>query len=134
MKEKNFIIILRVSSIILITAFIAVILPYDIMNQIHQLIGLGKLPQSPILDYLARTVSFFYGIHGVLLLYISFNLIKYLKILKLLIILGFIFGITLFFIDLNAPLPLQWTLVEGPTVITLNIVFYLFIKSIEKEK
>ena len=71
--ENTLIIILRLSGIMLVTAFIAVFLPYEMMARIHEQMGLGHLPQIPILDYLARSVSLFYGIHGVMILYISFN-------------------------------------------------------------
>jgi hypothetical protein len=99
MKKKTLIIILRLSGLMLVTAFVAVFLPYETMAKIHQQIGLGSMPQLPILDYLARSVSFFYGIHGVIVLYISFNLMRYLQFLKLLCYLGFVFGIALFIID-----------------------------------
>ncbi len=134
MNEKFLKIILRISGIMLIAAFGAVLLPYDIMNQIHQNFGLGSLPRAPILDYLARSVSMFYGIHGVIVLYISFDLVKYLKFLKLLCYLGFVFGITLFFIDINAPMPLYWSLSEGPFVIFLNGVIFFLAIQLERKK
>jgi hypothetical protein len=133
LKEKILIIILRLSGLLLITAFIAVLLPYDTMDRIHQQLGLGNLPQAPIVDYLARSVSFFYGMHGVIVLYISFNLRKYLSLLKLLCFLGFLFGITLFLIDINAPMPARWTFAEGPIVVTLNLVVYILVKMLERE-
>jgi hypothetical protein len=133
MNEKTLIIILRISGLLLITAFIAVFLPYETMASIHQLIGLGNLPHLPILDYLARSVSFFYGIHGVIVLYISFNLMRYLQLLKLLCYLGFSFGIALFFIDLTAPMPAYWSFGEGPIVVSLNMVIYLLVIMLEKE-
>ena len=77
MKEKFLIIILRVSGLLLVTAFIAVFLPYETMTKIHRQIGLGEMPQLPILAYLARSVSLFYAIHGIILLYISFYSLQY---------------------------------------------------------
>jgi len=133
MKEKVLIIIMRLSGLLLVTAFIAVFLPYETMAVIHKKIGLGHFPQVPILDYLARSVSFFYGIHGVLILYISFNLVRYLPLLKLLCYLGFAFGIALFFIDMNAPMPAKWAFSEGPMVISINLVIYVFALMFERE-
>ena len=103
------------------------------MARIHHQIGLGNLPQLPIVDYLARSVSFFYGIHGVIVLYISFNLMRYLQFLKLLCYLGFVFGITLFIIDMTAPMPPYWAFGEGPFVMSLNMVVYILVKMIERE-
>jgi hypothetical protein len=132
-KEKILVIILRLSGLMLITAFTAVFLPYEMMASIHFQIGLGTMPQLPILDYLARSVSMFYGIHGVIVIYISFNLNMYLQFLKLLCYLGLLFGLSLFFIDINASMPSYWTFGESPIVVLLNLVIYVFVIMIEKE-
>jgi hypothetical protein len=134
MKKKTLIIILRLSGLMLVTAFVAVFLPYETMAKIHQQIGLGSMPQLPILDYLARSVSFFYGIHGVIVLYISFNLMRYLQFLKLLCYLGFVFGIALFIIDIKAPMPANWAFSEGPLIVSLNLVVYVLVIMLEREK
>ena len=132
--EKTLITILRISGLMLITAFIAVVLPYETMARIHYMMGLGNLPQIPILDYLARSVSFFYGMHGVIILYISFNLMRYLQFLKLFCYLGFAFGIALFIIDMTAPMPSYWSFGEGPFVVSLNIVVYFLVGRLERQK
>lgn len=133
MKKKALITILRLSGLLLITAFIAAFLPYETMAKIHEQIGLGNFPKLPILDYLARSVSLFYGIHGVIVLYISFDIMRYLKFLKLLCYLGFVFGIALFFIDINAPMPANWAYSEGPLIVSLNLMVYSLVVMIEKE-
>ena len=133
MREKVLIIVLRLSGLLLVTAFVAVFLPYEMMASIHHQIGLGLFPQLPILDYLARSVSLFYGIHGVIVLYISFNVMKYLQFLKLLCYLGFVFGIALFVIDINAPMPSSWSFSEGPLIVSLNLVVYVIVIMLEKE-
>jgi hypothetical protein len=126
-------IILRLSGLLLVTAFIAIFLPYDTMNIIHQQMELGILPQTPIVDYLARSLSLFYGIHGIITLYISFNLKRYLSILKLLCIIGTIMGITLFFIDLHAQMPPKWTYAEGPIVVSINVIILILAILFERE-
>ena len=133
MKEKILVIILRLSGLMLMTAFIAVFLPYETMAKIHFQIGLGTMPQLQIMDYLARSVSMFYGIHGVIVIYISFNLNMYLQFLKLLCYLGLLFGLSLFFIDINASMPSYWTFGESSIVVLLNLVIYVFVIMIEKE-
>jgi len=134
MKEKFLVIILRLSGLMLIAAFIAVFLPYEKMAEIHRQMGLGNMPRLPILDYLARSVSMFYGIHGVILLYISFNIMRYLQFLKLLCYLGFAFGIVLFIVDFNAPMPANWAYTEGPFILSLNMLVYVLVIMLEREK
>lgn len=133
-REVTLKIILRLSGIMLITAFGAVFLPYETMARIHQYMGLGDFPNLPILDYLARSVSLFYAMHGVIVIYISFNLIKYLQFLKLLCYLGFVFGIALLIIDIKAPVPAYWAYTEGPFIISLNLAIYVLAKMLEKNK
>lgn len=134
MIEKFLKIILRLSGTLLVLAFIAVFLPYEIMDNIHHQMGLGKLPQTPIVDYLARSVSLFYGIHGILVLYISFDIAHYAKFLKLLSLLGVMFGITIFIIDINANMPTYWSYSEGILVSLLNLLVYILIIVYEQEK
>jgi hypothetical protein len=133
MMEKTLIVILRISGAMLITAFFAVIMPFNMMAQIHQLVGLGQLPSFPIIDYLARSLSLFYVMHGVIVIYISFNLLRYLQFLKLLCYLGFGFGLALFIIDLHAPMPGYWTTFEGPFVILLNLLVYILALRIQNK-
>ena len=133
MKKKALIVILRLSGLLLITAFIAAVLSYETMARIHEQIGLGNFPKMPILDYLARSVSFFYGMHGVVILYISFNLMRYLQFLKLFCYLGFAFGIAIFFIDITAPMPTYWSFGEGPFIMSLNMVVYVLVMRLERE-
>jgi len=133
-KETILILILRLAGAMLVIAFVAVFLPYDVMNRIHQNMGLGVLPQTPIVDYLARSLSMFYGIHGVITLYISFHLKRYLSFLKLLCFLGVIMGIMLFYIDMNARMPAFWAYYEAPIVITLNVIIYILALLVEKKE
>lgn len=133
-KEITLKIILRISGIMLIAAFGAVFLPYETMAIIHKHLGLGEFPNLPILDYLARSVSLFYAMHGVIIIYISFDLMKYLQFLKMLCCLGFVFGIALFIIDIKAPMPNSWAFTEGPTILSLNLVIYVLAKMLEKNE
>jgi len=81
-----------------------------------------------------RSVSLFYAIHGAIVFYISFDLRKYLKLLKLICYLGVLFGICLFIIDLNAPMPTYWIYGEGPLAIILSLVILTLASKFEKKK
>ena len=133
-KEKILVIILRITALMLLTALFAVFLPYDVMAEIHEQIGLGQFPKLPILNYLTRSVSLFYAMHGAILLFISFDVMKYFAFLKFFIYLGVVFGVFMFFIDLLAPMPSNWIYGEGPFIVGLSILFLWFVKSIEKER
>ncbi len=58
--ELAIVIILRVIGITGLFAIPAIFLPYSWMNAIHDFMGLGELPNAPIVSYLARSLSAFF--------------------------------------------------------------------------
>src|SRR5437899_466904 len=59
--------LLRLEGTIEMLAFVAVVMPHAWMAATHRWLGLGELPTFPLLDYMIRSVSLLYGLHGVLL-------------------------------------------------------------------
>lgn len=56
-REYTFILLLRiVGSVSLLAVFFA-IMPYSWMNVIHEWLGMGQLPNEPVVGYLARSTS-----------------------------------------------------------------------------
>jgi hypothetical protein len=117
---------LRLFGGVTVLAFLAMLLPVEWMAATHQWLGLGEFPRAPIVDYLTRSVSSLYGFHGVLVLLVARDPIRYLTIVRYLgwmYILGGVFAIV---IDLYAPLPWWWTIVEGPsTLLSGALILYL---------
>ena len=58
-----------------------IFVPYSVMDDIHQRLQLGKLPDEPIVGYLARSLSAFYALVGGLFWKISFDLRRYQSLL-----------------------------------------------------
>jgi hypothetical protein len=127
-------IILRLLSVLLMFALFAVFLPVETMGRIHLLLGLGEMPISPIVEYLARSVSLFYALQGFILWYISSKPEVYLKFLKFYLWISYPFAIGLFFIDLNAGMPLYWIGGEAPLALVLITLLLLLVKRIESSK
>lgn len=119
---RMLVLLLRLAGTVMVTAFLAVLLPVDWMAATHKWLGLGEFPRLPIVDYLARSVALLYGFHGVLVLIVSRDPVKYRTIVSYLAVMNTLFGIIIFAIDLHAGLPGMWTLLEGPPVIAFGIV------------
>jgi hypothetical protein len=66
-QEKILVALLRISGVILVTAFPMMLLPVSWMAATHEWLGLGKFPESLLVDYLTRSIAALYGFHGVLL-------------------------------------------------------------------
>jgi len=96
------------------------------MAAAHAWLGLGDFPATPIIDYLARSVSALYGFHAVLLFIIAADPARYERLVLYLGVANMAFGLMLFGIDLHAGLPVWWTAFEGPPVVGLGVlVLYL---------
>jgi hypothetical protein len=63
-NERILVWLLRVTGVIMLTALGAVVMPFGWMNSIHQQLGLGALPNVPIVGYLTRSISALYALHG----------------------------------------------------------------------
>ncbi len=92
----------------------AILLPRTQMAAVHATLGIGELPAAPIVGYLARTASLFYGMIGVILLIAARDLDRYLETVRLLARCGVAAGGVILLIDVAERLPWWWIALEGP--------------------
>jgi hypothetical protein len=114
--------VLRLSGVILLAAFPAMLLPVEWMAATHQRLGLGEFPRAPVVEYLTRSIAALYGFHGVLVLLVSWDPVRYRTIVSYLAVMNITFGLMMVAIDLRAGLPVLWTLLEGPPIASLGVV------------
>lgn len=125
-SELAIIIILQLIGISGLFAIPCIFLPYDWMNYIHEHAGLGEMPNTPIVSYLARSLSMFYGVVAGLMLYISCDIRRYRSLIKLWSVIAIIGGFVLLGIDFASGMPPSWTWCEGPpTSATGGLIFWL---------
>ena len=99
-------------------------MPYSWMRAIHQWLGMGELPDQPIVGYLARSTSVFYALFGGLLWCLSFHPNRYRPVIHYLGAATIAFGAMLFIVDLLEGLPLYWILTEGPINIAIGLIIF----------
>jgi hypothetical protein len=112
--------ILRIVGFAAMSAIVPVFMPHAWMDACHDWLGLGPLPETPIIVYLTRSLSAMYAMHGALVLFISCDVRRFLPIVKCLAALGILFGAGMIALDCAVDMPLFWTLCEGPFVIVLG--------------
>lgn len=117
--------VLRLSGAFVTLAFFAIVLPTEWMVSSHAALGMGELPRQPIIQYLTRSVAALYGFHGVLVLLVSTDPLRYLPIVRYIGVMNIAFGAIMTAIDLHAGMPLWWTAVEGPPIAGVGIVILL---------
>ncbi|MBI84514.1 MAG: hypothetical protein CMJ81_15070 [Planctomycetaceae bacterium] len=132
-RERWLLIAVRVLGIFELFAIPFIFVPFAWMGEIHEHLGLGSIPEGRIVSYLARSLSGFYAINGVVLLYISFDLKYYWSLLKLFVAIFIVMGFTLTILDLSLGMPFSWTLSEGPVEILFGGLMWWLMKKIDPE-
>lgn len=128
-RDKALIFLLRATGIAMLTAFVFCVCPFSWMDAIHQRMGLGALPDIPIIRYLTRSLSGMYAYLGAMLWYLSGDVRRHRGTLLFLSITGLFFSIGILLLDSAAGMPLFWTLSEGPmTILLCGILLVLLLR------
>jgi hypothetical protein len=130
---RGIVILLRIGGAATFCAFFAMFLPVEWMAWTHARIGLGEFPESPLVDYLTRSVAALYGFHGCLLLLISTDPIRYRPIVYYAATMNVLFGVIMVAIDLHAGMPRLWTLVEGPPIVIMGLTIGILNRQVSAE-
>jgi hypothetical protein len=112
--------LLRLAGVITASAFVAILIPVDWMAATHRWLGLGEFPRAPVVVYLARSIAALYGFHGLLLLLISTDPVRYRVIIWFAAFMIIAFGLIVLAIDLHTGMPAFWTIGEGPPIVALG--------------
>jgi hypothetical protein len=110
------------NGVMTLCALPAVFLPTAWMDAFHRNLGLGALPEGPIVQYLARSVSALYAAFGSLTLVLALDLVRYVPLITWWGITAIVFGVLLLWIDTNAPMPSHWTWGEVPYLVLTGMV------------
>jgi len=121
-RRRLLVALLRLAGTVTVSAFLTILLPTEWMASTHRWLGLGEFPRAPVVDYLARSIAALYGFHGVLLLVVSTDPVRYRAIVWFVAAMNVAFGLIVIAIDVHAGMPVFWTLGEGPPIIALGIV------------
>lgn len=96
-----------------------VIMPEHCMAVIHAWLGMGELPDAPVVQYLARSASLMYAQHAVVFLFLSRDVRRYRPLISLMAVIAIVSGVALLAIDLWTAIPVFWTVIEGPGYMVL---------------
>ena len=69
--DKVLVIFLRCLGVGSLFALVAVVMPFSWMVATHRWLGLGEMLEGPVFEYLARSVSAYYALFGVLCLTVA---------------------------------------------------------------
>ena len=122
--------LLRISGSFELFALVFVFAPELWMRGIHEWLGLGQLPDTPITWYLTRSLSAFYAVTGGLFWILSSNIRHYHSLLFYVARVSIGFGLVMTVIDVWAEMPVSWTLTEGPLIILMGVAMVYLLSRI----
>lgn len=129
-RSRTLAVVLRVLGIIDLLAVVVVVLPTDVVAAAHRFIGLGEFPGEPIVEYLARASSLLYALHGSLLVFMSFDVRRYARLIRFLGGVTAVCGIVLIGVDVVCGMPLWWILAEGPIVGIMGAAIWMLARDV----
>ena len=124
--EKALVLLLRLDGIIMLVALFPSMMPLAWMKEVHQCLGIGELPDGPLIGYLTRSLSIMYAMHGAVLFFVSLDVRRFLPVVKFVAVLTILFGLWMTALDAVVGMPLFWIVSEGPVLFVLyGVVLWL---------
>ena len=103
--------------------------PVPWMAAVHdRLLGLGPLPQAPIVEYLARSLAALYAIHGAIVFRLSFDVPRFRPLIAFLGWVHVALGLTIVAIDAASGLPWWWIAGEGPGIVAGGVLVLFLVR------
>lgn len=131
-QETAIVWLLRVGGAMTLSAFFTMVMPTESMAAVHAWLGLGEFPRTPITEYLTRTISGMYGIHGGMLLVISMDVRRFRPLVVYLAIINIVIGVAFLGVDLEAGMPTWWTLSEGPPILLIGLAMLAMLPGVPR--
>lgn len=116
LEERLLIWFLRLFGGVTCLALFAALLPTEWMAATHAWLGLGPMPHGPLVEYLTRSISLLYAIHGGVILLASTDVRRFAPLITYLAVADGLMGLALVGLDVHAGLPWYWVALEGPSV------------------
>jgi hypothetical protein len=104
--------LLRAGACIEALAFPWAVLPREWMERSHIGLGMGTMPQGPVLDFMIRQSAFVYGMHAVLLWWLARDVLRYQPLVRLIGWTYLVYGPAFLLINWRTGTPLWWTLCD----------------------
>ena len=132
--ERMLVMLLRAVAVAASLAIVPVFMPHAWMNACHVWLGLGPLPETPIIVYLTRSLSALYVFHGGLLWIASQNVRRYAAIITYVAMALTLFGAVMLWIDIRAQLPRFWIAGEGPFTMALGLAMLVLQRRVRRKE
>lgn len=107
--------------------------PFAWMNAVHDRgLGLGTLPDTPVVEYMARSLSALYAVHGAVVFRLSFDVVRFRPVIGFLGWLHLTLGLVVLATDFTAGLPWWWVAGEGPGIAAGGLVVLILVRQTDR--
>jgi hypothetical protein len=118
---------LRITALTLLSAALAVVFPHAWMDAVHRWLGLGELPELPMVGYLTRSISALYAAIGIFTWHIAGDIRRHLPLLRFSVPVTMGFAAVLIAIDVVSEMPWIWTFVEAAFLVSWCLAHALLV-------
>ena len=125
-------ILLRALGVIVLCAVPAIFMPTAWMAAIHEWLGLGAMPEGPLVEYLTRSLSAMYAIQGPLFLLVASDLRRYRGVVTYLGAVNVALGLAMVWVDHLAGMPAFWSWGEGPPTVVIGAAILWLVRSVPR--
>jgi hypothetical protein len=110
-----------------------ILIPVPWMDAVHDRVrGLGPLPQAPVVEYMARSLSALYAVHGAVVFRLSFDIARFRPLVGFLGGVHVALGVVVLGIDLAAGVPTWWVAGEGPGIAVGGVLLLILTRIAER--
>ena len=121
---------LRFTALMFLAAAPAVVMPTAWMRSIAAWYGL-ELPESPLVEYLARSMSALYVTMGASYWFMSCDVRRYLPLLRFTIPIMFAFDVTVIGLDVMISMPILWTVGEAVAIFAWTFALWWLVRRMQ---
>ena len=105
--------LLRLVGAFEVLAFVAVLMPRTWMEASHAWLGLGVMPDAPVLMFMIRQASYTYGMHGISLWVLASDVARFRPLVLLNAVSFLLAGPVFLLIDHTSGMPWWWTAADA---------------------
>lgn len=126
--ERAVIVLLRAVGTLDLLALPLALMPFAWMDAIHRDLGLGTLPNQPIVGYLARCICLLYAANGALAWMLSSDVRRFAPVIGFEAVVVIILGACVLAVDWSVGMPNYWTALEGPTIAAIGAGLWILVR------
>ncbi len=126
-NEKMLVWFIRFTAVMFLCAAPAVVMPTEWKRAIAEFSGV-TLPDSPLVEYLTRSMSALYATMGASYWFMSCDIRRYLPLLRFSVPVMAAFDVTIIILDLMIPMPASWIAGEAFSIILWTLALWWLVR------